>query len=151
MKNHVSIRRGRAADLSAVYLGELDYIRQIEPQQETRWKDAIALHLKQWTAALDRMFVAESGDQIVGYCFWEDHGDEAVLASLYVAPGHRCQGIGRELLMRFITDAKDHQIRNLTLGVQSENPARLLYEKNGFVRTHDTDGFLHYRRTLTLA
>lgn len=150
MKNKFSIRRGRATDLPAVYLGELDYIRQIEPQQETRWKDAIALHLQQWTAALDRMFVAEGGDEIVGYCFWEDRGDEAVLASLYVAPGHRRQGIGRELLMRFIDDAKRNRIHNATLGVQSENPARLLYEKTGFVRTHDTDGFLHYRRRLTL-
>jgi [ribosomal protein S18]-alanine N-acetyltransferase len=149
MKNQFSIRRGRATDLPAIYLGELDYIRQIEPQQETRWKDAIALHLKQWTAALDRMLVAEAGNQIVGYCLWDDHGDEAVLASLYVAPDHRRQGIGRELLMRFIDDAKRNRIYKATLGVQSENPARLLYEEAGFVRTHYTDGFLHYRRTLT--
>jgi ribosomal protein S18 acetylase RimI-like enzyme len=144
----LSIRRGRATDLPTVYLGELDYIRQIEPQNEERWNNAIALHLEQWTAALKHMFVAEIGDRIVGYCFWEDHGDEAVLASIYVSPDHRRQGIGRDLLKRFIADAKRRKTHNATLGVQSQNPARLLYEKMGFVRTHYTEGFLHYRRAL---
>ncbi len=148
MTGQLFIRRGRDTDLPSVCLGELDYIRQIEPEQEARWKDAFPLHLKQWTAALDRMFVAEVDDQIVGYCFWEKHGDQAVLASLYVAPSHRRQGIGRKLLFRFIADAKDHGTKKATLGVQSENPARLLYEKAGFVRTHYTEGFLHYRLAL---
>jgi [ribosomal protein S18]-alanine N-acetyltransferase len=145
----LAIRRAHAADLASVYLGELDYIRMIEPGQEARWKDAVASHLEQWAAALDQMFVAEIAGRIVGYCFWKDHGDEAVLASLYVVPDYRRQGLGRKLLMRFIADAKSHRVHNATLGVQSGNPARLLYEKVGFVRTHDTDGFLHYRLTLT--
>ncbi|MET0431054.1 MAG: N-acetyltransferase [Hyphomicrobium sp.] len=142
------IRRARATDLPLVYLGELDYIRQIEPQQEPAWKAAIARHLEQWTTALDRMLVADVGDRVVGYCFWEQHGDEAVLSSLYVIPARRRQGIGRSLLTAFIADAIDHRISKASLGVQADNPARWLYEQKGFVRTHDTEAFLHYRLAL---
>ncbi|MFA5957735.1 N-acetyltransferase family protein [Hyphomicrobium sp.] len=149
MEGQPLIRRGRVTDLPAVFLGELDYIRQIEPQQEARWKAAISQHVKQWTSALESMLVAELAGQIVGYCFWENHGDQAVLASLYVAPSHRRRGIGQELLARFVAEAKERHLISATLGVQSENPARLLYEKAGFIRTHYTDGFLHYRLALT--
>lgn len=148
MKDGVAIRRAGAADLPAVYAGELDYIREIEPEQEARWKEAIPLHLRQWTAALDSMFIAESAGQAAGYCFWEVHGGEAVLASIYVRPDRRREGIGRELLARFIGDAKDNSIAVAALAVRPDNPARKLYETMGFVHTRDAGGYCRYRRDL---
>ena len=145
MKEPVSIRRARVTDLPAVSEGELSYIREIEPEQEARWTNALPLHLKQWTAALERMLVAESAERAVGYCFWDMQGEDAVLASLYVTPDRRREGIGRALLARFLTDAEAYDMRNATLGVKPGNPARLLYESMGFVRTHDANGYWHYR------
>jgi ribosomal protein S18 acetylase RimI-like enzyme len=145
VKEPVSIRRARATDLPAVHEGELSYIREIEPEQEARWTNALPLHLKQWTGALERMLIAESAERAVGYCFWDMQGDDAVLASLYVAPDRRREDIGRELLARFIADARARNMRNATLGVRPENPARLLYERMGFIRTHEAEGYWHYR------
>jgi [ribosomal protein S18]-alanine N-acetyltransferase len=139
-----SIRRARPTDLPAVYDGERDYIREIEPEQEARWRDAMRFHLAQWTNNLDRMFVAEHGATHSGYCFWEAHGDAAVLASIYVLPDERGRGLGRQLLATFISDARSQGFRKLKLGVRADNPARQLYEKVGFRHTHDERGYCHY-------
>lgn len=144
MKNNYIIRRASATDLPMVYIGELDYIRQIEPDNEARWKDAIKWHLQQWTQNLERMFIAERGTEKIGYCFWEAHGDAAVLASIYVLPELRGAGLGGRLLDRYIEDAHEKGFGNLTLGVKPGNPAQRLYEKAGFLFTHDEHGYRHY-------
>jgi len=145
MTDQNSIRRARATDLPTIYAGELDYIRQIEPQQEARWTGGMFWHIKQWTSALDRMFIAQCGEAITGYCFWEDHDNVAVLASIYVQRDKRGAGLGRRLLTEFISDARAQGYATLTLGVKPDNPARVLYERAGFVYTHDDDGgYRHY-------
>jgi [ribosomal protein S18]-alanine N-acetyltransferase len=148
MSPKYSLRAARATDLPIIYIGELDYIRQIEPEHEARWKDALRWHLTQWTAAIDRMIIAEIGSDTAGYCFWEVHGEAAVLASIYVLPERRRTGLGKRLLDRFITDAHAEGFGNLTLGVKEDNPARLLYESAGFVYTHDDGEYRHYRYPL---
>jgi ribosomal-protein-alanine N-acetyltransferase len=98
MTDVYSIRRAHATDLPAIYAGELDYIRQIEPEQEVRWSDGLYWHIKQWTNDLDRMFIAECSEEVTGCCFWEAHGSAAVLASIYVLRDRRGVGLGRRLL-----------------------------------------------------
>ncbi len=144
MPEPYSIRPATATDLPLVYTGELDYIRQIEPQQETRWQSGMVWHLKQWTGNLSRMFIAECGDTAAGYCFWQIHDDAAVLASIYVLPDRRRTGVGATLLAAFIHDAQAKGFDKLTLGVKADNPARRLYETSGFAYTHDQAGYRHY-------
>lgn len=138
------IRAARATDLPFVYTGELDYIQRIEPQQEARWKTGMVCHLTQWTANLTRMFIMEQGDVAVGYCFWEIQGDTAVLASIYVTPEKRRGGLGKQLLMTFLSHARAAGFNALNLAVKANNPARGLYEKSGFYFTHDEHGYRHY-------
>ena len=90
------------------------------------------------------MFIAQRGTEKIGYCFWETHGDAAVLASIYVLPDLRSAGLGRRLLDRYIEDAHEKGFGNLTLGVKPDNPAKHLYEKAGFLFTHDENGYRHY-------
>lgn len=116
-----------------VYKGELNYIQSIEPEHEQRWKDAMAGHLRQWTGALDRMFVVEDEGVPAGYCFWEVINGAAVLASIYVTPEQRQRGLGRVLLDQYMSDARARGFSKLTLGVFRNNPARFLYESAGFV------------------
>jgi [ribosomal protein S18]-alanine N-acetyltransferase len=144
MTDVYSIRRARATDLPAIYAGELDYIRQIEPEQEVRWRDGLYWHIKQWTNDLDRMFIAECSGETTGYCFWEAHGNAAVLASIYVLRDRRGVGLGRQLLAEFITDARTQGFATLTLGVKPDSPARALYERAGFVYTHHNGSYCHY-------
>ncbi|RFU46584.1 GNAT family N-acetyltransferase [Paraburkholderia sp. DHOC27] len=139
-----TIRRAHPTDLPTIYAGELDYIRQIEPQQEARWSGALYWHIKQWASDLDRMFIAECNGEAAGYCFWEVHADAAVLASIYVQREKRGAGLGKQLLAEFIRDAHAQGFTTLTLGVKPDNPARLLYERAGFIYTHETGGYRHY-------
>ena len=144
MKSKYVVRRALTTDLPTVYLGELDSIRQDEPQNEARWKDALRLNLQQWTQALERMFIAERGSEKIGYVFWEPRGSAAVLASLYVLPDCRRIGVGRRLLDRFVEDAHERGFGSLTLGVKPESPARQLCESAGFLFTHEDRGLRHY-------
>ncbi|WP_186201636.1 GNAT family N-acetyltransferase [Burkholderia gladioli] len=144
MTHHRSIRRARATDLAYVYAGELDYIRQIEPDQEQRWKDGMLFHLRQWTQDLDRMFIVECAGEYAGYSFWEIHAETAVLASIYVIPERRRTGLGQLLLKQFVSDARASGITEISLGVKADNPARYLYEQSGFVHSHDERGYCHY-------
>lgn len=66
MTDLYSIRRARATDLPSIYAGELDYIRQIEPEQEVRWSGGLYWHIKQWTSNLERMFIAECDGEASG-------------------------------------------------------------------------------------
>jgi ribosomal-protein-alanine N-acetyltransferase len=144
MTDLYSIRRARATDLPSIYAGELDYIRQIEPEQEVRWSGGLYWHIKQWTSNLERMFIAECNGEASGYCFWEAHGNTAILASIYVQGARRRAGLGRRLLGEFIADARAQGFATLTLGAKPDNPARTLYEGAGFIYTHDNDGYCHY-------
>jgi GNAT superfamily N-acetyltransferase len=54
---------------------------------------------------------------------------------LYVLPAYQRRGIGGHLLYRLIQEAKAARI-GLRLTVLEVNPARLFYERHGFVLTH---------------
>jgi ribosomal protein S18 acetylase RimI-like enzyme len=132
-----TVRKARPTDLPMVYKGELHYIQTIEPEHEQRWKDAMHSHLRQWTSALERMFVVEQDGVPVGYCFWEAIDGAACLASIYVVNECRQRGLGRLLLDQYIDDARARGFAKLTLSVFLGNPACFLYESAGFqcVRT----------------
>ncbi|WP_244121615.1 GNAT family N-acetyltransferase [Burkholderia gladioli] len=140
-----SIRRARVDDLPLLYEGELAYILAIEPEQEAGWRRAMGAHLRQWIRDLPFMYVAEQQGTPIGYCFWERHGEQAVLASIHVVEAHRRRGIARKLLDAYIADARSHGPLELVLGVKADNPARRLYETAGFAFTHEADGYRHYR------
>jgi GNAT superfamily N-acetyltransferase len=53
------------------------------------------------------LWVAEEGNDIVGFAFSWLCGDLWFLAQLFVAPGHQGQGIGDELLSRTLRQAQD--------------------------------------------
>jgi [ribosomal protein S18]-alanine N-acetyltransferase len=140
-----TIRRAILSDLPFIYEGELSYIREIEPEQEARWRDGMKYHLRQWVSDFPRMFVAtnEKGEP-AGYCYWEIHGEAAVLASVYVDPSLRRAGLGRQLMNRYMLDAKEQGLDQLSLGVRENNGARHMYEAAGFRFTHEDRGYRHY-------
>jgi HAD superfamily hydrolase (TIGR01509 family) len=60
--------------------------------------------------------------------------------SLAVAPEHRCRGLGGDLLEHALRQAAAAGHRELSLSVQPDNPARLLYERVGFRRVGESAG-----------
>ena len=94
--------------------------------------------LARWHADPDiHPFVWLDGDQLVGYGeIWEDREeDEAELARLVVAPGHRGRGHGRALTRALADEAHHRGFEAVWLRVVEENgAARRAYEAAAFER-----------------
>ncbi|MBA2699529.1 MAG: GNAT family N-acetyltransferase [Nocardioidaceae bacterium] len=70
------------------------------------------------------------------------HDDVVHLVSMWVAPAYRGSGVAQLLLDGFVEDARDegrHAVR-LTV-VETNQPARRLYRRNGFVETGETEPY----------
>lgn len=87
-------------------------------------------------------FLIETGGPVAGYCILtyafdlEFGGRQGFLTDLYLRPGHRGRGLGRESLEGLERFARDQGLRSLELQVESHNPAaQHFYQKLGF-RVH---------------
>ncbi|MCG3174157.1 MAG: N-alpha-acetyltransferase RimI [Myxococcota bacterium] len=79
--------------------------------------------------------VAETGGVIAGYVVYRLNPEEAWLLELAVSPEFRRKGLGRELLRRFISAARESGARQAILEVRTGSaPAISLYENAGFQR-----------------
>ncbi len=95
------------------------------------------------------MFLAEQAGDVVGFTLLYPSFSSIslrpiwVLNDLYVLPGCRRNGVGRALLRRARRYARETRAEYLTLETAVDNPARSLYESEGWVRDVS---FLHYER-----
>jgi len=86
----------------------------------------------------EEVWVAEEGGRLLGFLGIEHSASlgAPVLEKLYVEPGEQNRGVGTALLLK----AKELRPDALYLWVFQKNPARRLYERNGFVLVRLTDG-----------
>jgi len=63
---------------------------------------------------------------------------------MHVLPAYRRHGFGARLLGWFATDAAAAGIPRLDLGVHRDNPARRLYERDGYRVTGEDGDYLLY-------
>lgn len=68
--------------------------------------------------------------------------------TIAVLPIHRAQGLGGELLDRSIAHAAARGFESLGLSVESDNPARGMYERRGFELVADDGSSWTMRRRL---
>lgn len=79
------------------------------------------------------ILVAESGDEIVGYCIVYFVLDEAEIARIAVKSSRRRQGVGQELLRATCRICIQRGIARLLLDVRESNSgARTFYSEFGF-------------------
>ena len=79
--------------------------------------------------------VAVEGDMVAGYIGSQTVLDETDMMNVAVHPDYRRKGIAEALVMELENALKDLGSRRLTLEVRESNePARKLYEKLGFVQ-----------------
>ena len=106
----------------------------------------------EWLARVVRMngdkgagFLAMEGDSACGIVasFLNENDDtRAQLVSMWTAPTHRRQGIGRLLVNQVVLWARLRKVRTLLLMVTSNNePAMRFYERLGFTRTGRTEPY----------
>ena len=76
----------------------------------------------------DQLWVAEVDGTVVGFLAYAD----AELTWMYVHPAHQGRGIGTALLRHLFAHATTHGVDRIELTVLDGNPARRLYEREGF-------------------
>lgn len=71
-------------------------------------------------------------NQIVGFAICQTVLDEATLFNIAIEPSKQGKGWGKLLLNSLMEQLKEKGIQTLWLEVRESNPARWLYEKQGF-------------------
>jgi ribosomal protein S18 acetylase RimI-like enzyme len=106
----------------------------------------------EWLARIERMngkrgigYLAMDGETacgIAGSFLDENDSTRAQLISMWTAPTHRQQGIGRLLISEILNWARLRKAHTLLLMVTSNNqPAIHFYERLGFTRTGRTEPY----------
>ena len=118
-------------------------IAAYEPDAEAaKAVPSVAKYLVGWQRPGDFGFVAEQNNEIIGAAWARrfsaeelksSYGDEETpKVSIGVKPTTRGQGVGEKLMRALIGEAVCRGL-GLCLSVRSENPARRLYERLGFL------------------
>jgi ribosomal protein S18 acetylase RimI-like enzyme len=81
-----------------------------------------------------------------GYGFVDQRTPELTLA---VAAAHRGRGLGRCLLTAMLVELRLQEVGQVSLSVETDNPALALYEDLGFVPQGGSDGAVTMVRALT--
>jgi ribosomal protein S18 acetylase RimI-like enzyme len=98
---------------------------------------------QQWELAQVRIITFEGA--AVGWLQNATRGDTLFLAQLFVDGSFQRRGIGTEVMRLLIGEAsRAHQA--VTLGVVKINPAVRLYERLGFLITHEDERKFYMRR-----
>ena len=109
-------------------VAELEKICFSNPWSE----NSVASELKN---PLSCWLVAEEDSAVAGYIGSQTVVDESDMMNVAVHPDHRRKGIAAALVNELVEALKKRESRCLTLEVRASNePARALYEKLGFVQ-----------------
>lgn len=119
------------------------------PRDETLQRPDLAVYLEGWGRPGDHGLIAHVSDQPAGavwvrhfdqhrhgYGYIDDRTPELTLA---VAASFRRRGIARCLLIALIVQQRLAGTERLSLSVEDDNPARILYEQLGFT-VHQAKG-----------
>ncbi len=129
------------------------------PMREALNQPGLAVYLEGWGRPGDTGVIARIGEEPAG-AVWvrhfnaDDHGygyvDELTPElSIAVVEDHRGFGIGRCLMTAMLVELRRRSVARVSLSVENDNPAHLLYESMGFVPLRAVDGSTTMTRTLT--
>jgi GNAT superfamily N-acetyltransferase len=96
-------------------------------------------------------FVAVDRDAFVGIVdgFLPEQAEAVEIGGMWVSPDWRRSGIGRQLLSAILAWARERGASRVGLWVRESNePARLLYESDGFEPSETTGAGLRLEKTL---
>lgn len=78
------------------------------------------------------MLARISGEKVVGFSLYRTVAGDSELLLLAVASESQRQGVGRELLSRFVEDSRKRNAEKIHLEVRDGNPAVRIYVSAGF-------------------
>ncbi|MGM0570350.1 ribosomal protein S18-alanine N-acetyltransferase [Marinobacter sp.] len=89
-----------------------------------------------------RVVGVEQAGRLEGYAVLATLFDEAHLLNLCIRPASRGRGYARQLLRALLADAARHGLQRVVLEVRVSNqPARRLYQDEGFIVVGDRPGY----------
>ena len=84
-------------------------------------------------------------DRLAGFVGFHQLFDEIEIMHIVVAPDRKGQGIGQQLLIGLLEEGQRTEVVAVFLEVrQSNQAAKRLYEKNGFVTIHRRKDYYHH-------
>ncbi len=83
------------------------------------------------TYKIEEAWIIVRGGMDVGWLARRESEENLLLTEFYVAAEHQNQGIGTQILRDLISEAR-RKNKSVSLGVLKNNPARRLYEREGF-------------------
>lgn len=141
----IQIRAGGPADIPACRRIATEALRWDRFHADTRIDDGAADGLKaDWIendlrGRADRVFVAETGGAVAGFCAMLMRRDLAVIDLIAVAPDRQGKGIGRAMVAGAI-DYYRGRVATMRVGTQAANPQSLtFYRSLGFVEVGRAD------------
>lgn len=149
----VVLRPARVEDLPAVLRYERAYVEAVEPESVAGWLGAVDRNLALWIECLPTTLVLDlpgtDGPDPAGFVMWLVEGRVATVVTIHVAVEHRRAGWGGRLLRAFEERALADGATVLRLGVHRRNPARALYEREGWVVTGEDGDYVLLERPLS--
>ena len=93
------------------------------------------------------LFVAENKGKLFGVAALRVNGDNAELENIAVAAGYQCKGLGKKLLREVIEQARNRDVKILTVGTGNSSVHQLgFYQQCGFRMSHiEKDYFADYQ------
>ena len=145
MKPHLKVATPQSLDELLPLVRLYHLFEEIELSDEEREKALIPLlgnsHIGRiWMVEYDGMAI---GYIILCFCYSIEHGGmEAFVDEFFIGESYRGRGIGKEMLGLALLEAKDLNIKAISLEVGNSNlPAKKLYKSMGF---HPRDKYSLY-------
>lgn len=141
-----TIRKIKEEELQIVYEFERSYIIEHEPDQLEKWDDAKERIFETLKSYTNTMFVAVVDEQVVGHGYWGMYEGLPCVYSLYIDKDHRKGGLGFALMERLDKDIEEKGHKISSLATLVTNPAQYLFEKAGYERTDEKDGWIQFEK-----
>ena len=87
---------------------------------------------------IEETWIIIRGGTEVGWLAKQNLPQEIILIHFYIAPEHQKLGTGTQVLRDLIAEARKRN-KAVSLGVMKNNPARRLYEREGFIVIGEND------------
>ena len=117
--------------LRAMEVEDLEQVMMIEelsythPWAQGIFRDCLRVGYCSWVMEID--------EEVIGYGVMSIAADEAHVLNICIQPDFHGRGLGRKILHRLLTLAKDHNVDTVFLEVRASNRvAQMLYESEGF-------------------
>lgn len=128
----IIIRKAMVDDLPFIYQFEQKYIEEIEPDNLAKWQAAKVRIEQLLESNIERVFVAEHQDSLIGHCYWSLYEGEPHIYSIFVLKEHRGKGLASNLMQHVERNCQESGFESCWLETHETNPAKYFFRLSGY-------------------